>query len=123
MPVRSLSSSVFKWPDLKTVQQAVQAWAGELAQSHPSIVRVGYFGSYARGDWGVASDLDLILIMDRCEQPFWRRSLEIDCARLPVPVDLLIYSQEEWQAMAARGERFYRMVAHEVTWVYDGPDS
>jgi predicted nucleotidyltransferase len=101
------------------VQQAVRAWAGELVRSHPSILRIGYFGSYAREDWGVASDLDLILIMDHCEQPFWRRSLEIDSTCLPVPVDTLIYSQEEWQAMAARGERFYRMVENEARWIYD----
>jgi predicted nucleotidyltransferase len=42
---------------------------------HPEVVRVGYFGSYARGDWGVGSDLDLIIIVDRSDEPFARAVL------------------------------------------------
>jgi len=101
------------------VHQAVCAWASELARSRPDIFRIGYIGSYSRGDWGVASDLDLILIVERSEQPFWRRALAFDALGLPVPVDMVIYTREEWQAMAARGERFYRTVEQEARWVYD----
>lgn len=118
MPVKSLSSSVFKWPDVFTVDQAVRAWADKLVQVRPDILRIGYFGSYARGDWGVSSDLDLILIMEHCKQPFWQRSLEIDITDLPVPVDILVYTQEEWQAMASQAGRFYRTVEQEAQWVY-----
>ncbi len=61
MPVRSLNSSVLKWPSRKTVDRAVRSWTAEQVQQRPEIVRLGYFGSYARGDWGVGSDLDLIV--------------------------------------------------------------
>lgn len=61
MPVRSLDSSVLRWPDATTVHQAVCRWAREAARTRPEVLRVGYFGSYARGDWGVGSDLDLYL--------------------------------------------------------------
>lgn len=52
MPVRSLSSSMLRWPDRETVDRAVRRWAEEVARRKPEVVRIGYFGSYARGDWG-----------------------------------------------------------------------
>ncbi len=56
MPVRSLNSSVFKWPDRDSIHQALTNWANRLAADSPKLLGVGYFGSYARGDWGVNSD-------------------------------------------------------------------
>jgi hypothetical protein len=49
MPVRSLNSSVLKWPDRASVDRAVRAWAIDAAGQHPELLRAGYFGSYARG--------------------------------------------------------------------------
>ena len=65
MPVRSLSSPVLRWPDKREVDQAVRRWSERAVASRPDILRVGYFGSYARGDWGVGSDLDLVIIVER----------------------------------------------------------
>ena len=31
-------------------------WAAREAPRHAGLRRLGYFGSYARGDWGVGSD-------------------------------------------------------------------
>lgn len=47
MPVRSLSSSVLKWPDVQTVDLAVRRWAEHIAQHRTDVLRLGYFGSYA----------------------------------------------------------------------------
>jgi len=118
MPLRSLNSSVLEWPDLASVDQAVRFWAEQQAQSCPEILQVGYFGSYGRGDWGVGSDLDLVIIVKSSETHFWQRSLEFDALNLPVPVDLLVYTQDEWQSMRQRGDRFPRQVEAEVVWVY-----
>lgn len=52
---------------------------------HPEVVRVGDLGSYARGDWGVGSDLDLIIIVDQSDDPFERRAARWDATELPVP--------------------------------------
>ncbi|MGQ9478291.1 MAG: nucleotidyltransferase domain-containing protein, partial [Candidatus Bipolaricaulia bacterium] len=73
MPVRSLNSSVLKWPDAKTVDRAVRIWAKEIAQLKPEVVRIGYLGSYARGDWGVGSDLDLVVVVQRSDLSFTHR--------------------------------------------------
>ena len=118
MPVRSLNSSVIKWPDLGTVDRAVREWVDRQVRAGREILRAGHFGSYARGDWGVSSDLDLILIVRSADQPFWRRSLEWDTLDLPVPVDLLVYTQEEWQNLVKQGGLFARTVREETVWVY-----
>ena len=57
MPVRSLSSSVLKWPNKKSVDFAVRSWAEKISEERNDVQKIGYFGSYARGDWGVGSDL------------------------------------------------------------------
>ena len=117
MPVRSLNSSVLKWPDAKTVGQAVRRWANTLLQERPDITQVGYFGSYARGDWGVGSDLDVVLVVASSNQPFERRSAEWDTAELPVPTQLLVYTESEWESLR-RDSRFYQTLSREVVWIY-----
>ena len=49
---KDLNSSIFKWPSRKTLDRAVRSWIAEQVQQRPDIVRLGNFGSYARGDWG-----------------------------------------------------------------------
>ena len=117
MPVRSLSSSVLKWPDAQMVDQAVRRWAEKIAQQRQDVVRIGYFGSYARGDWGVGSDLDLVILVERSDQPFERRAAKLDMIELPVPADVLIYTEGEWQSLDQH-RRFYQMLSEETVWVY-----
>jgi predicted nucleotidyltransferase len=114
MPVRSLSSSVLKWPDAASVQEAVRGWAKRIAESHPGILRVGYFGSYARGDWGVGSDLDVVIVTsvrsDTCISGG-------EVAELPVPADVLVYDQRQFDILCSSG-RFGKMLHEELVWVY-----
>lgn len=117
MPVRSLSSSVLKWPNAQQVDQAVRAWASQTARQHADICSIGYFGSYARGDWGVGSDLDVIVVLEHSDQPFERRSSEFDLIEVPVPVDLLVYTKDEWKALPGDG-RFYQTMRREAVWIY-----
>lgn len=118
MPVRFLTSSVFKWPDKEAVDSAVRSWAAKVAQESPEVVRLGYFGSYARGDWGVGSDLDLIIILESCEKPFDMRASEWDTGEIPVPTDVLVYTREEWQQ---RPCFFPQRLTAEIVWL-TGPD-
>lgn len=117
MPVRSLTSSVLKWPDREAVDVAARTWAAEQRLLHAEIVRIGYFGSYARGDWGVGSDLDLIAIVGRSARGFPDRALDWDVSTLPVPAEILVYTLEEWQRLVRAGHGFAETVAREVVWM------
>lgn len=119
MPVRSLNSSVLKWPDRSTVDRAVHEWAQDAVTRYPGVIKIGYFGSYARGDWGVGSDLDLIAIVSRCSEPFERRPLHWDLSNLPVPAELLVYASDEWELLLRQGRRFAQTVEREAVWVYN----
>lgn len=116
MPVRSLNSSVLIWPDRQAVVKALVKWAQEMVQKHPNLLRVGYFGSYARGDWGVGSDLDVILIVKTIDAPFERRNVGWDFFSLPLPVDVLVYTPQEWEALCKQ-KGFGARLAREVVWV------
>ena len=117
MPVRSLTSRVLKWPDAAAVGQAARCWAARMAQEHAEVPRIGYFGSYARGDWGVGSDVDLIVILSHAEGPRERRGVGWSRSGLPVPADVLFYTEDEWQALPQQG-RFYKTLLQEAVWVY-----
>ncbi len=117
MPVRSFDSRVLRWPDAEAVVTAFGAWAADAARSRTDVVRIGYFGSYARGDWGVGSDLDVVIVIERTDLPFERRAVEWDLAGLPVPADVLVYTEAEWCRMGAE-PGFIRTAAREAVWVY-----
>lgn len=118
MPVKSLNSCVFRWPDAGQINKAVCAWASRIAQAHPELIKLGYFGSYARNAWGVGSDLDLIAIVTQSDKPFHQRMRGWKLCDLPVPADMLIYTETEWHALLQQGGRFARTVANEAVWVY-----
>ncbi len=96
----------------------MRVWATSVSASRPDVSCVGYIGSYARGDWGVGSDLDVVMIVETAADPFEQRSLKFDLSTIPVPVDLLIYTRAEWQNLAEGKEKFWRTVDREAVWVY-----
>ncbi|MDI6816954.1 MAG: nucleotidyltransferase domain-containing protein [Actinomycetota bacterium] len=100
------------------MDQAVRQWATDLAQVRSDVSRIGYFGSYARGDWGVGSDLDIVIIVTDSRQPFIERAAAIDATGLPVSADLLIYTEAEWGALDEQG-KFYQTITSETIWVLD----
>jgi hypothetical protein len=88
------------------------------AGRHPELLRLGYFGSYARGDAGVGSDLDLVAIVDRAAEAFERRPLTWNLNGLPVPTELIVYTRQEWDRLQKQGSRFARMLNDQVVWIY-----
>ncbi|MGH2588320.1 MAG: nucleotidyltransferase domain-containing protein [Dehalococcoidia bacterium] len=123
MPVRSLTSSVLRWPDAETVHHAAQAWAVALGETTPEAIAVGYFGSYARGDAGVGSDLDLVVIVRESALPFERRAVAWPLEALPVPAEALVYTLTEWQQMPRHRPRFFRVLRDETRWLIGSPPS
>ena len=103
MPVRLLTQSLLKWPEPTAVLQAVRTWAAAEGIKRAGFERLGVYGSYGRGDAGVGSDLDLVLI-DRnatgtASERFRRWPFEI----LPLSCDALILTPTEWDQLLLTG--------------------
>ena len=118
MPVKSLGSSVLRWPTREDVVVALNAWVAEEGVRHPELLRLGYFGSYARDDWGVGSDLDLVAVVSATVLPFERRGLTWATEDLPVSTDLLVYTEVEWNEMGRDRSRFAATLERETVWVW-----
>ncbi|MFO7610259.1 MAG: nucleotidyltransferase domain-containing protein [Candidatus Krumholzibacteriia bacterium] len=112
---------MLRWPDRDTVDSAARAWAVAAAAARPDLRRLGYFGSYATGDWGVGSDLDLVAVVTRSDRPFPARGRDWDLTGLPVPAEILVYTAAEWDAVVARGDRFAQVMSTGVCWVWPPP--
>ena len=118
MPVRSLHSSVPRWPDREVVEAAARAWGAQQAARRPGLLRLGYFGSYATGAWGVGSDLDLVAVVAESQRPFLERGRDWDWTRLPVPAEILVYTEAEWRDVVARDDRFADVLSTQVVWLH-----
>jgi predicted nucleotidyltransferase len=100
------------------VDSAVRSWAEKVSEERKDVRKIGYFGSYARGDWGLGSDLDIVVILDSSDMPMERRAVDWDTTDLPVPSDLLIYTIDEWEKMRDAG-RLGRTFMKETVWIYE----
>ena len=74
--------------------------------------RVGCFGSHARGDAGVGSDLDLVVIVRDGEG-----ARLFDVSRLPVPADVVVFEEGRWAKASAEATGIARTIAHEARWL------
>ena len=95
-----MSSAGITWIDRAAVLDEARDLARAIGRDHPEVQRAILFGSFARGRGGPRSDLDIVLVVERCSLEPRDRS----CHYAPVsprPVDLFVYTAEEVEAMAA----------------------
>lgn len=64
------------------------------------------FGSFARGEAEAWSDLDVIIIADTCTPFVDRPKAFLDLYDLGIPVDILVYTLEEWDSVEKHGKGF-----------------
>ncbi len=108
-----------RWPRPAEVEAALRRWAQQL--DLPGLVAIGYFGSYARGDAGVGSDLDLVAIVEASDLPSPLRATRLPSEDLPVPADALVYTEAEWAALKRRRDRFAKTLLKETRWLLGPP--
>ncbi|EAQ74284.1 hypothetical protein WH5701_06621 [Synechococcus sp. WH 5701] len=108
---------MLRWPSSESVLEAAGRWAERQAAAHPELEAVGVFGSYGRGDAGVGSDLDLLLVLRQCELPIWERLRPWDTADLPLATDLLVYSRREWESLPQWNPKLAATLARDLRWL------
>ena len=99
MPVRLLTQSLLKWPEPAVVLQAVRTWAAAQGIERAGFERLGVYGSYGRGDAGVGSDLDLVLIDCNATGTPSERFRKWPFETLPLSCDALILTPKEWDEL------------------------
>lgn len=100
------------------VLAALRVWAEELTRRLPEVVRVGYFGSYARGDYVPGSDLDVVIELSASDDPHWsQRIARFLPARFPVAPDVFPYTQAELERLEQEGNPFWREVQRTLKWL------
>jgi predicted nucleotidyltransferase len=112
---------VLVWPAREEVERALRHWAAAEGRRHPEQLAVGYFGSYARGDHGVGSDIDILVVVRDSARAFHERPLDWDATTLPVPADVVVYTETELRTLEASGTGFGRRLREETVWLTAPP--
>lgn len=84
-----------------------------MKQKDSRVVKIGYFGSYARGDCGFGNDLDVVIVVRTSDRDFFHRSVDFNTSSIPVPIDLLVYTEDEFEKLSSEGWS----VVREIVWV------
>ena len=100
------------------VLAAARPWAERLRRDHPEVVRVGYFGSYARGDYVPGSDFDVLIELAASDIPQWPdRGPGYQPDQFPVGIEVFAYTSDELARMRASGAAFVRTIDAEIHWL------
>src|SRR5438094_276530 len=74
----------------------------DVLKQGDDVLRISVFGSYARGRRDLSTDLDVLVIMQTAT-PFLQRQADLYSAlALPVDLDLLCYTPDEFEALKDR---------------------
>ena len=121
MPVRSLKQSVMRWPEPDQVLQAVLDWSVKQAERTSSLHKVGVFGSYGRGDSGVGSDLDLLILDQQAKGPQFERLPDWPLETLPLSCDALVLTVQEYAQLLASQQRLAAELRRDLRWIWSRP--
>ncbi|MBE3576235.1 MAG: nucleotidyltransferase domain-containing protein [Limnochordales bacterium] len=116
----------------QTVQsspQATQPWRLKLGEALEKAVKQiveGYdpekiflFGSMARGDIHADSDIDLLIIKETSRKFLDRISDVLSVINVPVPIEPIVYTPEEFQRLQAEKRDFTETVMREAKLIYE----
>jgi uncharacterized protein len=78
---------------LKALEDLIQQWT----QRHPELEQVILFGSFARGDYFPGSDVDMLLILEKSDQPFLSRMVKFLPAHFLIDIDIFPYARDEFE--------------------------
>ncbi len=114
MPVKSLNSSILNWPDHNQVINELIKWSDEFCKDN-NILKIGYYGSYSTLNYGVGSDLDIIVILKETDIAYIRRPTMFDLTSISVPTDIVVYTEKEWNSM--KNTKFYSYIINNAKWI------
>ncbi len=102
--------------------QEIQKQVSEALNSSPRPLKIILFGSHARGTPHVESDIDLVVVLDKegksdSYRDVVRNRVEISKKlrqlKRKYPVDILVYTKDEWEALRASKSSFVQKIEAE----------
>lgn len=81
--------------------------------------RVILFGSYARGDFNEASDIDLLVVLDSDERMVDRIERVLEASDSELSVEPLVYTPQELERLKEQGSALVETVEHEGRVLYE----
>ena len=106
MPGRSSVSARRKSSQGDDLIRALRDAVAKAKHRFPEVTKVLLFGSRARGDWGVRSDADVLVIIKKSRQKrfFDRIPRYLDLfSEISLPVDVFPYTEAEFRRMREKG--------------------
>jgi uncharacterized protein len=109
---------MIEWVGMMTSMEQIKDFTKRVVvQFHP--MRVLLFGSYARGEQGEDSDVDLLIIMPFSGRPA-AKSVEIRLKAKPsFPVDLIVRTPNTVEERLAMGDNFIREALEQGQVLYE----
>ena len=117
MPKKSLNSVKIKSVHRDIVINRLKEWACQIAEKHEEIVKIGYFGSYARDDYTPSSDLDVLIVVRESLKPPHKRLLDYSIDHFPVGCELFVFTEEELGRKKALNKGWMHTILKEVQWI------
>lgn len=117
MPKKSSNSVKVVFADKANVLRQLKDYAKSIKRMHPEVEQVGYFGSYANGTYGPASDVDLLIILRKSDKRFLDRIPAFLPDNLSICCDVFPYTDEEIEKMKQDGNPWIFHILGEVVWL------
>jgi len=101
--------------DRSKVLDALRCAARRIRARHPEVVDVRVFGSLARGDQVGTSDVDVLIVLEDGESndPIEQIRRFYPYFDLPVGVDLVVMTREQWAQRLQDGDAFAERIGRE----------
>ncbi|RMF57668.1 MAG: nucleotidyltransferase domain-containing protein [Calditrichaeota bacterium] len=103
----------------------IRFWREELERIVSRLVEnyqpdlIVLFGSFAREEYSPESDLDLLIVKETDKRPLWRRVEVRKLIKTSLPVDIIVYTPQEFLALQQAQSQFLQSVLREGQILYE----
>ncbi len=112
------SSAGPRFVDREEILAVARETARRIGAAHPEVLKVLLFGSFARGDYGTRSDLDLLVILRESAKPARDRIADILQLASTYPTDVFPLTEAEIESRLEEGDPFLRRAIGEGVVLY-----
>jgi predicted nucleotidyltransferase len=101
-----LTSAGPRFVDREEILATAKQTASRIGAQYPNVSRILLFGSFARGDYGTRSDLDLLVILKASEKSIRRRIEDLLRFVPAYPTDIFPLTEAEIETRLTKGDPF-----------------